>query len=259
MRRLSLILSILAPWLAAADPVTNAPAPAPAVVPAVAAAPPRVLSLELSILRYKPATNQPVFADLKLSGSMASIVDSLRASGRSVDVLYHGTRELALEPKASAKFHGTEMRPVILIGKQGSPPPAVVYGLTMEIIARPLSGDAFILNWDGSLNWSPDLIDRRPSGPDAVQVLEKAATAAKGITALTGKSQVADIGLAVADLFKDDPANNSSIYELPVLKTVALSGSRVCHGGETIVNSTASEAGAREPQIIFFVLNPVIQ
>ncbi|HWD18385.1 MAG TPA: hypothetical protein VHB20_03835 [Verrucomicrobiae bacterium] len=250
MKRL-LALVLLAPWMAQADPATNAPAMAPAGTP-------RVLALELTILRYKPATNEAVFHDFKLTGTTPSIVDTLRASGSSVDVLYHGTRELVLEPKSSAKFNATETRPVILIGKQGTSPPALVYGLTMEVIARPLSGDSFILNWDGTLNWSPDLIDRRATGPNASQVLEKAANAAKSITALTGKSAAADIGLAVADLFKEDTVNNSAIYELPVLKTVALSGSHLCHGGETIVNTTAAEAGAKEPQIIFFLINPTL-
>jgi len=256
MRKL-LLLGFAAPWLAMAAPETNAPAAAttpPAPIPTVA---PRVLELELSVLRYKPATNEAVFRDFGLHGSAAEIVDTLRASGRGVDLLYHGTRELVLEAKSGAKFNATETRPVILIGKQGAAPPAIVYGLTMEVTVRPSVGDAFVVAWDGSLNWSPDLIDSRPKGPDAAQVLERAATAASAITAATGNSSMANIGLAAADLFKAD--NEGAIYELPVLKTVALSGSRLCHGGETIVDTTSAEASAKSAQIVFFVLNPKLQ
>ena len=279
MRKTILALICLANWLAVADPISNAPpvaAPAPpvtatappviatvppvsATTPPVTATLPKVLTLELSILRFKPATNGEVFQDFKLSGSTAAIVSTLRAAGRSVEVLYHGDRQLVLEPRSSAKFNGTETRPVIVLGKQTAPPPAVVYGLTMEVISRPLTDDAYVLSWDGFLNWSPDLIDRRPTGPNAVQIFGRAASAAQSVTAATGNTAAADIGLAVAELFKEDPANNGAIYELPVLKTIAFSGSRVCHGTETIINSTAAEAGAKEPQIIFFVLNQSLQ
>jgi hypothetical protein len=269
----------LAPYWAVADTVTNSPAEAPPTVappatnhetpavvtvpvpsPALAPATPKVLNLELTILRFKPATNQPFYQDYKLFGPISTIVSTLLTAGRSVDVLYHGTRELVVEPKSTAKFSATETRPIILIGKQGTSPPAIVYGLTMQVEVRPAGKDSFILAWDGSLNWSPDLIDRRaPTGPDAAQILDKAATAAKSMSAMAGKSQAATIGLAVADLFKEDPANNSAIYELPVLKTVALGGSRICHNYDTVINATTAEAGAKETQIIFFILNPVLE
>jgi hypothetical protein len=291
---MSLAAALLAPILAVAQEPTNAaaatpaatttetnlPAPAPPSAAATAMAPvatkaetnlpvatpppapasPKVLKLELTILRFKPATNQPFYKDYYLSGPVSLVVSTLLAAGRSVDVLYHGTRELVVEPKSSAKFSATETRPIIVIGKQGASPPAIVYGLTMQVDVRPVGKDSFALSWEGSLNWSPDLIDRRAAtGPDASQFLEKAASAAKGLSALAGKSQAAGIGLAVADLFKEDTTNNSAIYELPVLKTVALGGSRVCHSDETIINATMAEAGARETQIIYFILNPVLE
>ncbi len=225
---------------------------------------PRNLALELTVIRFKPESKDQVLQDFNLSGSSANVVEILRGLGRSVDVVYRGTREVALEPNAMARFDATETRPVILVGKPGVPvPPAAVYGLTLQVTVRPVGEEAFILAWDGSLNWSPDLMDRRTGMQNTFQFLGKAANLAQSASQFAGDSQGAvrggaDIGFAVAELFKGGNMD-SSIYELPVLKTVGLNGSRVCRDGQLIVSTTAAEAGVKEPQILFFVLAPHVE
>jgi hypothetical protein len=225
---------------------------------------PANLALEVTVIRFKPEGKDQLLQEFRFQGSTSNIVESLRGQGRSVDVVYHGTREVVLEAKSTAKFDATETRPVILVGKPGVPaPPATVYGLTLQVTVRPTAGDTFVLAWEGNLNWSPDLMDRRAGLQNTFQFLGKAANVAQSASQLAGESQgtvkqAADIGLAVAELFRSGATDNS-LYELPVLKTVSLQGSRTCRDGQLIVSTTAAEAGMKEPQILFFVLSPRLQ
>ncbi|KAB2660593.1 MAG: hypothetical protein DVB31_13825 [Verrucomicrobia bacterium] len=239
-----------------------AAAPTQAVEPAAPA--PRNLALELTVIRFKPESKEQVLQDFRFAGASSNIVDSLRSMGRSVDVVYRGTREMVIEPKSMAKFDATETRPVVLVGKPGVPmPPAAVYGLTLQVTVRPVSDDTFVLAWEGGLNWSPDLMDRRNGMQNTFQFLGKAANLAQSASQLAGESQGAvksgaDIGFAVAEMFRGGNGD-SGIFELPVLKTVALNGSRTCRSGQLVVSTTAAEAGVKEPQILFFVLAPRLE
>jgi len=225
---------------------------------------PQNLALELTVIRFKPDSKEQVLQDFRLSGTSSNIVETLRGQGRSVDVVYRGTRDVVLEPKSMAKFDATETRPVILVGKPGAPvPPATVYGLTLQVTVRSAGEDAFVLAWEGNLNWSPELMDRRGGMQNTFQFLGKAANVAQSASEVAGQAggavkAGADIGLAVAELFRSGNAD-SSIYELPVLKTVSLSGSRACRSGQLVINTTAAEAGVKEPQILLFLLAPKLQ
>ena len=223
--------------------------------------PPRNLALELTLIRFKPDSKEQVLQDFRLSGGASNAVETLRKAGRSVDVLYRGTRELAIEPKATAKFDATETRPVVLVGAPGAPvPPATLYGVTLAVSVRPTDDETFVLSWEGSLNWSPEMMDRRLGLQNTMQFIGKAANAAQNASQLAGESQgvvrqAADIGLAVAEMFKPVNSADSHIFELPVVKTFSLNGSRACRNGQLIVSTTAAEAGVKEPQIIFFLLD----
>ena len=225
---------------------------------------PQNLSLELTVIRFKPDSKDQVLQDFKLSGASSNFVETLRGMGRSVDLVYRGTRDVVLEPKSAARFDATETRPVILLGKPGAPiPPATVYGLTLQVTVRPTGDDGFVLAWEGSLNWSPELMDRRGGMQNTFQFIGKAANVAQSASEVAGQAggavkAGADIGLAVAELFRSGNAD-SSIYELPVLKTVSLSGSRACRSGQLVINTTAAEAGVKEPQILLFLLAPKLQ
>lgn len=222
---------------------------------------PRNVTLEVTVIRFKPESKEQVLQDFHLSGDSAAIVETLRGLGKSVDVVYRGLRDVVNEPKSIAKFDATETRPVVLVGKPGAPvPPATVFGLTMQVTLKPAGEDAFVLNWEGSLVWSPDLMDRRLGLQNTFQFVGKAANVAQSASQLAGDSggtvkQAADIGLAVAELFKGG-ASDSAIFELPVVKTVSLTGSRACRSGQLIVSTTAAEAGVKEPQVLFFLLTP---
>ncbi len=255
---LGLVALLAVPVSVAAD-ATNAPS-VTSVTNAANVTPPN-LALELTVIRFKPDSKDQVLQDFKLEGAASNIVDTLRGLGRSVDVVYRGTRDVVLEPKSLARFDATETRPIILIGKPGAPvPPAAVYGLTLQVTVRPAADDSFVLAWEGSLNWSPDLMDRRSGMQNTFQFLGKTASVAQSASEVLGQTGGvvkggADIGLTVAELFKNGNSD-SSIYELPVLKTVSFTGSRACRSGQLIVSTTAAEAGVKEPQIIFFLLTP---
>lgn len=225
------------------------------------ATPPRNLALELTLVRFKPDSKEQVLQDFRLTGGASNAVEVLRKAGRSVDVLYRGTRDLVVEPKATAKFDATETRPVLLMGAPGAPmPPATLYGLTMTVSVQPAAGETFVLSWEGTLNWSPEMMDRRVGLQNTMQFIGKAASAAQSASQFAGDSQgmvrqAADIGLAVAEMFKPPTSADSHIFELPVLKTFAIQGSRACRGTQMIVNTTAAEAGVKEPQVIYLLLD----
>lgn len=73
------------------------------------------------------------------------------------------------------------------------------------------------------------------------------------------ESKSADIGLGLAQLFnpKGKPTENE-IYELPVNKTIALSGSRNCKNADMIINATTAEMGSKEAQTILLLLQPTL-
>lgn len=222
---------------------------------------PRNLTLEVTLIRFKPDSKEQILQDFRLTGGASNAVETLRRLGRSVDVLYRGTRDVAVEPKASAKFDATETRPVVLIGAPGAPmPPATVYGLSLAVTLRPVNDETFVLSWEGTLNWSPEMMDRRLGMQNTMQFIGRAANAAQGVSQLAGESQgvvkqASDIGLAVAEMFKPQNAADSHIFELPVVKNFSLNGSRACKSGQMVVSTTAAEAGVKEPQIVFFLLD----
>ena len=232
-------------------------------VPAVVAAPVpvvRSISMEVSVLRFKPVKADRIMQGFKnLRGDLRSVVEMLKADGE-VSVLYNGTRDLRIEDKAKAKFDALETRPVIIIGKPGAPiPPATSLGLNLEITAKPAEGDRFGLSWEGSVSWSPELLNRWQG--DKFLNFASSAVSTLSKTGVIGKdaSKDADMGLSLAQLFnpKGKPTENE-IYELPVNKTVSLSGSRTCRAAELIVNATTAEMGSKEAQTILLLILPTI-
>lgn len=230
------------------------------LAPAALLAAPRNLSLELTIIRFKPESKEQILQDFKLPNGSSNAVETLKKLGSTVDVLYRGTRELAVFTNSVAKFDATETRPVLLLGAPAAPmAPATVYGLTLQVSLRGMADDSVVLGWDGTLTWSPELMDRRVGLQNSMQFLGKAAHVAESASKLAGESQgtvkqAAEIGLAVAELFRSQTAD-LQIYELPVVKNFSLHGSKYCKTGQMIVTTTAAEAGVKEPQIIFFLLD----
>jgi hypothetical protein len=223
------------------------------------------LAVGVTVIRFKPAQPERVMQIVELPRGASNVVEFLRDQGSVVDVLYRGTREMLLEPNSHVKFDATETRPVVLVGQPGAPvPPATVYGLTLEVKVAPGAGDRFGLSWEGNLTWSPDLMDRRHGLQNVMSFVGKASSAAQSASKFVGDkaglvNQTADIGLALAQLFQAEKPGASGIYELPVVKTVALSSGRYCRSGEMVVISTAAEAGTREPQIIYLIIEPVVR
>lgn len=237
-----------------------APAVAAILLGGLAQAAPENLSLELTVIRFKPESKEQILQDFKFPAGSSNAVESLRKIGSSVDVLYRGTRDLAIYTNSLAKFDATETRPVLLMGAPSVPmPPATLYGLTLQVAHKGSTPNGIILGWEGTLTWSPELMDRRFGVQNSMQFIGKAAKVADSASKVAGDAQgtvkqAAEIGLAVAELFKG-PSADQQIYELPVVKNFSLHGSRVCKPGQTIVTTTAAEAGVKEPQIIFFLLD----
>ncbi|MBM3879974.1 MAG: hypothetical protein FJ387_09680 [Verrucomicrobia bacterium] len=245
--------------LCLSTPAADSPASAPAGGD-------QTLELEVSVIRFKPDSKERVLQSFALQGSASNVVEQLKGMAKSVDVLYRGTRQVILEDKSKALFDATETRPVVLLGQPGAPvPPATVYGLKLEVSVRPGAGDRFALFWEGSLTWSPELMDRRAAYQNTLQFLGKAASVAQQAGNLTGGDtrtsihQAADIGLTLAQLFGGEKAGGGAVYELPVVKVLGLTGSRYCRSGEVIVNTTAAEAGTKEAQSIVVLLHPTLR
>ncbi len=233
--------------------------PAPSII-----APARTLSLEVAIVRFKPASAERILRGFKgLSGNLVGVVDSLKADG-AVSILYSGTRDLRLDEKAKTKFDALETKPIVLIGKPGAPvPPVTSYGLALEISAKGVDAERVGLNWEGSMTWSPDVVDEW-KGEKFLSFIGSAAGVAKKASALAGTESKevnsgVDIGLSFAQLFNPKGgATDSQIYEMPVNKTISLSSSRNCKSGELIVNATTSEMGNKEAQTILLLIWPTI-
>ena len=220
----------------------------------------RSIALEVSVLRFKPLKAERIVQGFKgLGGDLKSVVEALRADGE-ISVLYSATRDLRLEDKANAKFDALENRPVVIIGKPGVPlPPATQLGVSLKVSARPSTGDQFGLAWDGSITWSPEMLTRW-QGEKFLSFAGAAVNTLKTAGVIKGEdSKNADIGLGLAQLFnpKGKPMENE-IYELPVNKTISLSGSRNCKNAELIINATTAEMGSKEAQTLLLLLVPTL-
>ena len=242
------ILLTLATWMTVSAAEPAAPAPV------------RSIALEVSVLRFKPLKAERIVQGFTgLGGDLKSVVEALRADGK-VSVLYSATRDLRLEDKAEAKFDALETRPVVIIGKPGVPlPPATQLGVSLKVSARPATGYRFGLAWDGSITWSPEMLTRW-QGEKFLNFVSAAAGVAKTAGVLKGDdAKNADIGLGLAQLFnpKGKPMENE-IYELPVNKTISLSGSRNCKSAELVINATTAEMGSKEAQTLLLLLVPTL-
>lgn len=198
-----------------------------------------------------------------LNGNLLAVVDSLKGDG-AVSILYSGNRDIRLEEKAKAKFDALETRPIVLVGKPGAPvPPVTSYGLALEISAHAIEAEKVGLTWEGSMTWSPEIVDTW-KGEKFLSFLGSAANVAKKASAAAGVESKevdsgTDIGLSFAQLFNPKGgATDSQIYELPVNKTISLCSSRSCKNGELIVNATTSEMGSKEAQTILLLIWPTI-
>lgn len=242
---------------------TNAPGAAVVPVPPPAPpGPPRTISLEVSVLRFKPLRAERILEGFRnLSGSLQRVMDTLKSEGE-VTVLFSGTRDIRFEEKGKAKFDALETRPVLVIGKPTAPiPPATAYGVSLEVTTRLADEGRFGLQWEGNLTWSPEILDKR-TGERFMTFATGAASAVKksGLLGGDGKAgAAADIGLGLAEMFtpKGRPTENE-IYELPVNKTVAFGSSRICRSGELIVHSTTAEMGNKEAQTVLLLILPTM-
>jgi hypothetical protein len=223
----------------------------------------KTLALEVSVVRYKPNKPERVLEGFRdLGGNLTMVIDKLKADGE-VSILYYGTREMRLEDKSRVKFDALETRPVMIVGKPGTPlPPVTAYGLNLEILAKSFEGERFGLSWEGSVMWSPEIVDGR-KGEKFLNFISGAAVVASKASALAGDNKTvasaADIGLNFAQLFnpKSGPVD-AQIYELPVNKTVSFSSSRNCKNGELVVNATTAEMGSKEAQTILLLIWPTL-
>ena len=225
---------------------------------------PRFLALDVSLVRFKPNKPERVLKGFRdLSGNIAEVVENLKKDG-AVSVLYIGSREVRLEDKLKVRFDATETRPVVLLGKPGAPvPPVTMYGLTLEMTPKPLDNRKFSLSWEGSVTWSPDIVDEWTS-EKFLNFVTSAADLAKqtGLVKASDQKSVdsaTGIGLGLAQLFSPKGvAGDSQIYELPVNKTIALSSSRIGRSGELFVSATTAEMGTKETQTILLLIYPVV-
>ncbi|MEN9572944.1 MAG: hypothetical protein RL514_799 [Verrucomicrobiota bacterium] len=220
----------------------------------------RSISVEVSVLRFKPLKAERLVQGFKgLGTDLKSFVEALKNEGE-ISVLYNATRDLRLEEKAEAKFDALENRPIVIIGKPGAPlPPITQLGVNLKVSTRPADGERFGLAWDGSISWSPEMLTRW-QGEKFLSFAGAAVSTLKTAGVIKGDdSKNADIGLGLAQLFnpKGKPTENE-IYELPVNKTIALSGSRNCKSSDLIVNATTAEMGSKEAQTILLLLQPTV-
>ena len=252
--RLGLFLSVL--WaLNALTRVVFGQAAAAAPAAAV-----RSITMEVSVLRFKPLKAERLLQGFKgLGNDLKSVVEALKNDGE-VSILYNATRDLRLDEKVETKFDALETRPIVIIGKPGAPlPPVTQLGVNLKVSTKPADGERFGLSWDGSISWTPEMLTHW----QGEKYLSFAGTAVSTLTTaglIKGdESKNADIGLGLAQLFnpKGKPTENE-IYELPVNKTIALSGSRNCKSADLIINATTAEMGSKEAQTILLILQPTL-
>jgi hypothetical protein len=235
--------------------------------------PPRNLSLHLALLRFQPTDKMDLVRpfkgliegvksdDLKTKG-LNAVIETLSSHG-VVDVLHRSERGVVLGGEGRAKFDAMEERPFVLIGNKDMLPPATKFGLSLELNAKPVDAEQFAINWNGTLKWSPELIDRWSLNSERfLSFTTGAAKLAQNLTAgAKGGKDPVDIGLSVVQLFKptDNQPVAGQIYELPVVKEIAFQSSRVCKNGELIFNSTVSEVGGRPAQAVVLVIWPNLE
>ena len=227
------------------------------------------LGLHIALLRFEPKDKANLIQPLKkiLAGvihkdelhekGLTHVIEALSAYGQ-VDVLHRSDRDVIISADSKVKFDSLEERPIVMLGTKDGMPPTPKFGLSLDVSAKPIDVDKFALSWNGSLRWSPELIDRWKFNPQ--QFLSFASNAAKLASDLTKKEEQnpLDIGLSVAQLFKASDKAPGQVFELPVVKEIAFQSSRVCHNEELIVNSTVSEVGGRPAQAVVLLIWPTI-
>ena len=253
LRSFRLLSAFLA--LSSLTSVAFGQAAAPAPVAAV-----RSVSVEVTVLRFKPVKAERLVQGFKgLGTDLKSVVDALKNDGE-VSILYNATRDLRLEDKVETKFDALETRPIVIIGKPGAPlPPVTQLGVTLKVSTRPADADRIGLSWEGSISWTPEMLSHW-QGEKFLSFAGAAVSTLKTAGLIKGEeSKNADIGLGLAQLFnpKGKPTENE-IYELPVNKTIALSGSRNCKNADLIINATTAEMGSKEAQTILLILQPTL-
>lgn len=228
---------------------------------------PQNLGLHLALLRFEPASRtnlvRPfkkmieghVQAEVLREKGLTHVIEVISNFG-TVDVLHRADRDVVIAPDSKVRFDATEERPVVVVGVKDVMPPSTKFGLSLEVTARPIDPHRFSLSWNGSLKWSPELIDRWKFNPQKfLSFASSAALTANNLLAKEEKDPL-QIGLSVAQLFRADTPAAGQIYELPVVKEIAFQSSRVCWDNELILNSTVSEVGGRPAQAIVLVLWP---
>jgi hypothetical protein len=258
--RSTLVLSLLLAFKAHAD---NAP------LVQAAAAGPQNLGLHIALLRFEPSAKTNLVRPFKkmLEGQVQTSmlqekglnhVIELMSNFGTVDVLHRADRDVVIAADSRVKFDALEERPVVVVGKKDLLPPSTKFGLSLEVTAKPIDAHRFSLSWNGSLRWSPQLIDRWKFNPQ--KFLSFAGSAAQAANTLMAKEDKdpLEIGLSIAQLFKTDNAapGDGQIYELPVVKEISFQSSRVCWDNDLILNSTVSEVGGRPAQAIVLVIWP---
>lgn len=238
-------------------------------VPVKIELPPQNLGLHVALLRFAPNDKNNLVKPFKKWFEGAVEADKLRTDGLNyvidvltgygvVDVLHRSDRDVVLAPDAKVRFDALEERPVVLLGNKDALPPAPKFGLTLEVTTKPVDANKFTLSWAGSLKWSPQLIDRWQFNREQfLSFAAKGAAVAKTVMDKDHRDPL-DIGLKVGELFsgRDTGPAAGQLWELPVVKEVAFTSSRLCHDQELIMNSTVSEVGGRPAQAIILVMLP---
>jgi hypothetical protein len=226
------------------------------------------LKVEIGIIRFRPRTSLDLLrppdevirnhsgkAQPQLN-SVKAVVSALEKAGVAEALI--STNLTLMEDSANLELN-ERYRLTTLNGGQSLPDVTkIALRLELRAIAVQMQRE---LRWKGDLQWSPELIDyvngRTLRFKDAFMAEEESKSKKPPPNASTTEQPPPSLESLSTNVIRSVfPREEKGIFELPVVKSSSLSGSKMLQPRQPIFQSTVAEGGGTSSQAIVLVLLP---
>lgn len=184
--------------------------------------------VHLALIRFRPDKKSELLAATKLkAGNSEAIVAELGKRGAAA-LLFESAETFAEEkPKTIEK---SETAAVVMPGESAEFPRVTKVAVKFELLCAP-RGEASAISWNGTVRWSPELVDRVGK-----------------LGALPALKTNAHLIRAFA------PAGQTAGFEYPVLKETGFQSSKLLKPGEVAITSTVAESGGQAAEALLLAI-----
>lgn len=220
------------------------------------------MNVELGVIRFRPVHQQDLLRSggpmLRAysgkgpaPGNLRSVSAILEKAG-TADTLVSTNFHYALEHTNVLVKESYALRTLVAGEKL---PEVIKVSLQLGLEIRPRAAGQYELRWGGQLQWSPELIDYLAGRPMRFKesfALDNSDSKQKRIELSKGAASFQRTGM---DLIKSVVVReDSAVFELPVVKSLSLSGSKLARMGQPVLEATTAESGGGSSQEMILVL-----